>query len=645
MESLEANLYSLYSDLQKLEKNNDYEKALTVCEKILEQIPEEKEAFHCKIVCLIQLSKFKEAYTAVETRKITSEYLAFERAYCLYRLNESKKALEIISSCRNPSLKLTELQAQILYRLERYEECFKTYLEIFKQTHDEYEDERSANILAVRASLVATQSHLKEDIPPMLENTYEHLYNTACKLAAEGLFIEAKAKLKAAEKLCRTSLEEDGLTEEEILDELAIIKTQIGYCLQKLDKEKEAQNIYNSILKQKPKDIAVIAVASNNSVVINRDQNIFDSKKKIRSCTADALEFKLPSKQRGAIAFNQCLFALYNQQIDYCLQLCNKLETNFPFMQEGAVLIKSVVLAKNNKIESAVQLLKEFSSKNVKDQLKAKLTAVQLLLSQNDKDSACELLESLVKQNYRPGIVSALIVLYSSKNKRAEAIRLMNESVEWHIKNKNNGIDLKSFWKLAAEFYLREGNPQAAVKCLLELLSLNPTDQTNIAKLVIAYVNFDKEKAAEFCKKLPPINVNDADISSLENISWNTNKQKKLKIQPSPGKSSGNDFIQKVKKKKKRKPKLPKNYDPNVLPDPERWLPKYERSNYKKKKDRRYRDTGISKGTQGIASSSSDQYDITKRTPTSGQTNVQQHAPRLQQRNKIPHKRKKKGGR
>lgn len=174
----------------------------------------------------------------------------------------------------------------------------------------------------------------------MLENTYEHLYNTACKLAAEGLFIEAKAKLKAAEKLCRTSLEEDGLTEEEILDELAIIKyavflfitvlsvkcyknyifflfhrTQIGYCLQKLDKEKEAQNIYNSILKQKPKDIAVIAVASNNSVVINRDQNIFDSKKKIRSCTADALEFKLPSKQRGAIAFNQCLFALYNQQV------------------------------------------------------------------------------------------------------------------------------------------------------------------------------------------------------------------------------------------------------------------------------------------------------------------------------------------
>ena len=34
------------------------------------------------------------------------------------------------------------------------------------------------------------------------------------------------------------------------------------------------------------------------------------------------------------------------------------------------------------------------------------------------------------------------------------------------------------------------------------------------------------------------------------------------------------------KKLKKRKPRLPKNFDPlnpGNLPDPERWLPKYER--------------------------------------------------------------------
>lgn len=58
-------------------------------------------------------------------------------------------------------------------------------------------------------------------------------------------------------------------------------------------------------------------------------------------------------------------------------------------------------------------------------------------------------------------------------------------------------------------------------------------------------------------------------------------------------------------KKKKKKNKLPKNYDPSIPADPERWLPRYERSNYRKKKDRRSKEVG--KGTQGAASLGSDQ--------------------------------------
>lgn len=57
------------------------------------------------------------------------------------------------------------------------------------------------------------------------------------------------------------------------------------------------------------------------------------------------------------------------------------------------------------------------------------------------------------------------------------------------------------------------------------------------------------------------------------------------------------------KKKRKRKPRLPKNYDPNVPPDPERWLPRHERSAYKKKLNRKFKDRDIGRGTQGAASS------------------------------------------
>lgn len=71
-------------------------------------------------------------------------------------------------------------------------------------------------------------------------------------------------------------------------------------------------------------------------------------------------------------------------------------------------------------------------------------------------------------------------------------------------------------------------------------------------------------------------------------------------------KPPSSDAAQKKSRKRKRKGKLPKNYDANVDPDPERWLPKHERSGFRKKRDRRNRDAAM-KGTQGAAMGASDQ--------------------------------------
>lgn len=50
--------------------------------------------------------------------------------------------------------------------------------------------------------------------------------------------------------------------------------------------------------------------------------------------------------------------------------------------------------------------------------------------------------------------------------------------------------------------------------------------------------------------------------------------------------------------------KLPKNYDPKVTPDPERWLPMKERSYYRGKKKGKKKDQ-IGKGTQGATAGAS----------------------------------------
>ena len=48
------------------------------------------------------------------------------------------------------------------------------------------------------------------------------------------------------------------------------VQVQLAYVLQMQGKEKEAQAIYNNVLKNKPADIGLIAVASNNLLTLNR---------------------------------------------------------------------------------------------------------------------------------------------------------------------------------------------------------------------------------------------------------------------------------------------------------------------------------------------------------------------------------------
>jgi signal recognition particle subunit SRP72 len=69
----------------------------------------------------------------------------------------------------------------------------------------------------------------------------------------------------------------------------------------------------------------------------------------------------------------------------------------------------------------------------------------------------------------------------------------------------------------------------------------------------------------------------------------------------SPGVKSPGDLVElKKKKKKKRKVRLPKNYNPNIAIDPERWIPLRERSYYKGKRNKKRNVVG--KGTQGAVS-------------------------------------------
>lgn len=643
----------LYTELNKLGQNGEYERALKTANRILGISQDEEAAFHYKIVCYMQLSKFNDALQAiVKTPKLATN-LDFEKGYCLYRLNQISEALKVIENVQNPSLKIKELKAQVLYRLERYEECFAVYRDIIKNSHDDYEEERETNLAAVLGNLAIEGSDL--EIPSLHEHTYELTYNAACRLLAQrnrddkAALIEAEKKLRAAEKLCKESFEEDGTSEEEIENELGIIRVQLGYCLQLQSREKEAQALYTTVLKAKPNDIALVAVANNNLVCLNRDQNVFDSKKRMKSATHENLEHKLTSRQRRNIAYNQCLLAFYTDQGEQCHQLCNNFAKDHPTLAADAIFIKAVQLSKEGKAKEAARLLIEHAVGE--KELPMKLASVQVLLSHDERKDAIAILENInEKDRSLPGIVSALVTLHMADNDRERASAVLKNAVAYYKKHKETTKNLGELWRQAANFYLRGGELQIAADILQEIVDASPSDTKTLAQLVVAYVQFCPTKAQSLSKRLPPLHdlAETTDVDALESSNWVIGtKVVKKKIEPSPGKPVS-DVIQKKHKKRKRRGKMPKNYEPDVPPDPERWLPRHERSGFRKKRDRRNRDAAM-KGTQGAATGASDLYDITKMPANAKPSPNPRHSPAVetsgprQQQRKVQQKKKKKG--
>lgn len=213
-------------------------------------------------------------------------------------------------------------------------------------------------------------------MPNFGDDTYELCYNNACGLIGKSAYNEAEKKLRTSEKMCRESLDD----EDDVDEEIAIVKVQLAYCLQMQGKIKEATAIYLDALKLKSNDPALTAVASNNIVAINKDQNVFDSKKKIRAAMSEACEHKLTSRQKKIIAINNCLLTLYTNQDEQCHQLVAKLIETYPDVEFKGLLIRVAQLSKNKKYKEAIDLLEKYAKNSPKDELATKFAIVQLLL-------------------------------------------------------------------------------------------------------------------------------------------------------------------------------------------------------------------------------------------------------------------------
>ncbi|NXJ77336.1 SRP72 protein, partial [Trogon melanurus] len=589
---------------------------------VLQISKDDVTALQCKVVCLIQNGNFKEALTVINThtKVLTSDVIAFEKAYCEYRLNRIENALKTIQSASQQTDKLKELYGQVLYRLERYDDCLAAYRDLIRNSQDEYEEERKTNLSAVVAAQSTWEKVMPEDLG-LREATYELCYNSACALIGQGKLNEAMKKLQKAEELCRQSLSEDSdVTEEDIEAELAIIHGQMAYIMQLQGRTEDALQLYNQIIKLKPTDVGLLAVIANNIITINKDQNVFDSKKKVKLTNAEGVEHKLSKKQLQAIEFNKALLAMYTNQADQCRKLSASLQSQSP-EHLLPVLIQAAQLCREKQHAKAVGLLQEFADQHPANAAEIKLTMAQLKIAQGSVTKACMILRSIEELQHKPGMVSALVTMYSHEEDIDSAIEVFTQAIQWYQQfqaSHSRGTNPKSPVHLslireAANFKLKHGRKKEAISDLEELWKQNPKDVHTLAQLISAYSLVDPEKAKVLSKHLPSSDTMSlkVDVDALENSHGATYVRKKA------GKLTGDNQQKEQgqgdvkKKKKKKKGKLPKNYDPKVTPDPERWLPMRERSYYRGRKKGKKKDQ-VGKGTQGSTTAGSSELDASK---------------------------------
>lgn len=89
-----------------------------------------------------------------------------------------------------------------------------------------------------------------------------------CGKDVGGNWEGALKRLAKAEKLCRAALAEEELGEEEIAEEVAVLRAQAAFAHQMAGRGEVASGIYGEILAGKPGDPVVAAVVATNLVAL-----------------------------------------------------------------------------------------------------------------------------------------------------------------------------------------------------------------------------------------------------------------------------------------------------------------------------------------------------------------------------------------
>lgn len=587
----------LFTALNRHIERSEFDQAIKVSDQVLSVLPNDEDAARCKVVALIKNDNIERALQTIQelSRRIHFDF-SFFKGYCLYRQNKLDEALESLKGQEGNSGSLL-LESQILYRLGKFDASADIYQKLLRSKVDSLE----INVIAglVSAGRASEVQGIIDSLRVKATSSFELAYNTACSLIDRSKYTDAEQLLLSARRVGQETLMEENLADDEIEIELAPISVQLGYVQQILGNTQEALESYTDIIKKNLDDELSLAVAINNLIALKGPKDISDGLRKLDKLVEKGdgtqkfqltrgLDIKLSPKQKESVYLNRMLLLLHSNKMDQARELAGALPAMFP-LSAMPVLLQAAVHVRENKASKAEEILGQFADKFPDRSKVVLLSRAQIAATAGHPQVSADSLAKIADIQHMPATVATIVSLKERSGDIDGAVAVFDSAIQWwsNAMAEDNKLDIIK--QEAAAFKLKHGRKEEAARLYEDLVKSHGSMEALVGLIQTAAYT-DVEKAEAYEKQLKPLpGLRTVDVDGLEKTSGAKPSESGPKL--SVAESYEAKTKDKTKKKRKRKPKYPKGFDPanpGPPPDPERWLPKRERSSYRpKRKDKR----------------------------------------------------------
>jgi signal recognition particle subunit SRP72 len=570
----------IYSEINDAMRNEDHEAVNQLADRILKSSPKEKEAFQCKIIALINLSKNEEIITLIEKSSLEKDYL-LEYAYALHekkRYTDSIKILMAHSKTRSEiQSSISELLAQNYYKMGDFSQSYKQYSLIVQEkitgnsTDLEEDKDLISNFLAAYGLSEAKEEKMLETVTKYL-NTWESFYNYCIIYIKQGKFNESLETLYRLKKDF-PQLDDEFNEFKNVNLNLSIVQT----AFEGFDYSKQTnivQDYDNFFSKNKYPEL--FPYFYNNFIHAKKDRDsIHETLKKIDTMLKNENLFE---SEKYKILLNKITILLRANRINEAQELFHTITVNYE--DPLYILVHCYIYYKNEKFDKLEEHVKNDS--RIKNKPEAYLIVMQIMLSSISSKTmeafhfkVINFIKEFFEFSLNYHFINFFVGFYESRHLKdylKDFIRNFKDPVQFHKQIRKQFLK-KCLNLVAKSLYSVGMYEESSVFYLYLIENIDRNDKETMLNLVntISYVN--AVKSEEYRKQIDEtmVDLSPDNIASLLNevfAKFKKNQNEK----------------QKTKKPKKKKIKYPKNFDPKKpgpKPDPERWLPKLQRKKFK----------------------------------------------------------------